>query len=171
MRIFYGTVIVFVMSFIGITNLSADSLLQTFVEDFPAVPIDEKLFLHVFGDSFGEDTGLEGNFTFNTAEYHLALSMQKKSVLQKAIGRADSTKRKQFQDEIDRFDKLINKLSVATELSKQNRHFEGFQAAVSAKIAALAPGEDLLILGGWYQHAVLYQVIKQVNGQYTFQGF
>ncbi len=68
----------------------------------------------------------------------------------------------------------IEKFSAAIDLSN---HLYGeedpdhFQNALRAYINALATGEDLLVPGGWYQHAVLYQIIKQSNGQYTFRAF
>ena len=52
-----------ILSFLTQADLSAESLLQTFVEEDSVAPINDKLFLHILGDSFGQGTNLEGTIT------------------------------------------------------------------------------------------------------------
>ena len=143
-------------------DISKHSLLQkpiskNVLESIPQ--LTNRLFAHLHGDPFLEATGLEGNSWENSVAYlH--------DFFQYADPKAEITAQLAICREACAI--VFAPLAEDGTYEKHLRNVhKRYQAFLSEKLAALAPGKSLLLPGGWGGappgHVMYYQIISQAH--------
>lgn len=146
-----------VFHFGALTANQTNTDLRAFIES-PSIPIDDKLFLHVLGDRFGKDTGLEGISPTSTLQYRLTLLEAKLAHL------SDHGQNRQV------LEKLVHTLKDALITYQMFRGpNEALKDYLHNKLSTLKQGETFLWPGGWTKHTLYFEIIKQTKEHLTFR--
>jgi hypothetical protein len=138
--------------------------------DSASFPVSERLLLHAVGDVFG-DRALEG-WTFDQINTYFLDVLRAKLDSMKLCDTA-------MQDEFClqyagiHYSELEKKLKLASEIDEHFRISSAseFSTYLHGKISALQPGESLFFPGGWYKHAIIHELVKQIDGKVTFRTY
>ena len=152
-------------------------------------PVDDRLLQHVLlsRSAAGKGTGLEGYDPPRMLEHHLTIMSRKahtitrhplctslqKEFCEAMIGQPCDLTPKQ---ETALFQTIQQKMETALIMG---RAFQGsdeeFRSAMQTTVSALNVGDSFFFQGGWTKigsasgHSIVYEVIRQQNGKYTFR--
>ncbi|MEI8125927.1 MAG: hypothetical protein WCG42_09235, partial [Parachlamydiaceae bacterium] len=156
-----------------------------FVNQSP-ISIDSATLLHVIGDIFGKDTLLEGHQPILILQYLLGLvhaeieTSKKTDICEEDSKSAFCNKffsdefwliQMSKQDRVKIFEVLESKLNRAIVLSENFSSEDPMRwyDSVQREVEGLAHGDTFFFPGGWLKHAIVYEVLKQENGLFTFR--
>jgi len=158
------------------------NILRQTIEGAPlAIHIDDKLLLHILGDSFGRGTGLEGLANTIPLEFLSQLWERKLALLAKELPQATQTEQldqlgltTEIQFEAPGEVVPLAQVQRALLLShKLQGSFETFAHSLKENLEATRPGESVFIPGGWTHkgkgHAIYYEWIRQGDGRFSFR--
>lgn len=151
--------------------------------DSPVQKIDDKLYQHILGSYFGKNTGLEGYNDLEMMTYLLNLLKNKVTSLNDNP-LCDEKSRNEFcrsffqigkkDVSTDLFQKLVNQTETALRISDAMNTQE-FASVFRKTLNRLKPEESFFFQSGWTNvnggHSIVYEVIKQKDGNYTFRAF
>lgn len=106
--------------------------------------MNDKILLHILGDDFGKDTGLEGASYLQILEHHQKLIQ--------ALPESATTKI------------LLKNFPIAKELSEyinNDAPLSLFQDAMRKHISALDNGDSFFFCSGWTGHGVVLEIHRQ----------
>lgn len=153
---------------------------------------DEKLLLHIHGDSFGEGSGLEGEDMDKVLSYGMKFI---ESCLKVNLTALKPESEKEDKEDIGRYQEILRLGKEASYISNKFLNSSSFDfddfdldlldkstkktdifSAFGKHIKETLDREgSILISGGWNGvpagHAMYYKVNKQENGKYTFYVF
>ena len=149
----------------------------------------KRIFLHVLGDIFGKDTGLEGGDSGQMLKYRLRLLkvLEKKTAMSTFINDNDQAKpcaklrdvvnRKIYDNypepdlDISLVTKLVSKTEGALSLNVQSLQpsLVQFQHYLIEQIEGLAQGDSLFFPIGWSRHAISIEIEREDNQHVTFR--
>lgn len=149
--------------------------------DSPVYPVSAKLFQHVLGGQFGRGTGLESYEKKEMLHYMLQLVVHKMEGLESNPLCQDKDKDAFCRTLLQREtlpEKLFATIKQQMEKAQQIRvAFESdrstFVRSFTKATQDIKEGESFFFQGGWTQqsggHAIVYEVIKQKDGLFTFR--
>ena len=152
----------------------------------PPIDTDQRTLLHIVGDIFGKDTGLEGSHSSTMLLYFQQQLKQKIDALKQhglcdeetkraicgdLFGKAISATKSARQADLSLFEDLARKIDTSMEIYQifNQGDSEKFHEKIKGEIAGLAAGKSFFFPGGWLGHAIVYEVVKQDNGKLTFR--
>lgn len=157
---------------------------------FPNFLFEDKLLLHVVGDSFGENSGLEGLTAGNVdhLEHRQKLYRHLETIFNNRtfIARQEQQPKSCFRSnalpeslELPLPDFAIEDLKLlslqgenAILLTQALHKSPGkFHSVLSKQMETYLqkPGQTIYFQGGWLGHAIVFEITKQENGRYSFR--
>lgn len=165
----------------------AGETLQKFIESDP-IPIDDKLLVHITGEFFAKDTGLEGYDALGVLNYRYAILARKIGAFSKQqysstsilamLGRNNidlAASVEQAEKEASNLlDKVLGAIDIHNHIwpsggMKYFRNVDTAAVLLKSKLDNLKPGETLFFPGGWTTHAIYWEYTKQENGLLTLR--
>ncbi|MCH9633185.1 MAG: hypothetical protein S4CHLAM6_15380 [Chlamydiae bacterium] len=168
------------------TNLISKAMEESFV-------VSDKLLLHVLGDSFGTDSGLEGMSAFqkynwdkeSTSSGHLMnfLELQQKiknshypaAMLLKSVREAVEFSKEFYKKRPSLCKRLKGEDSPSCFNDRSKKEMQSLSATMRSKLQSMQPGTAFHMFGGWAGHdsssghALLYRFSKQADGLFSFE--
>ena len=127
-------------------------------ETVESLALADKTLLHQFGDFFGKDTGLEGYSQIEAFKFYRALILDVMS----------------REGESENLQRMVANLANAISLSiRLFGKVDELRMDLRTALEKLNPKESVFLSGGWVGnpsgHAVVYEIIRQNNGSFTFR--
>ena len=158
----------------------------------PDNDFDDHMLLHMLGDVFGKNSGLEGMWPGNNLRVRLALFEDIKEKLAvpfiadteqaEPCGKIAEIPKTSYFGKIPHPDisalylqDIVRDLTTAIELTEDyyNSSLNAAQFALKIrdKLEFLKPNQYLFFIGGWHGHAVTLQILKQSDQNFTFRAY